>query len=569
MNKSRNTLKKIFAVGVGITALLSVFTGPCFAEGQSIAAADWFRLGERMYRQGILPSGEPMQAMVSGDVPVSGTAFTCISCHLRSGLGSVEGTVVTPPTTGKILYQPREYYMKGLEMVESVRKYSKALTIRPAYTDESLALAISGGVDSAGRKMAPAMPLYELSARDMAILISYLKNLSAEISPGVKEDEIRFATVIVDGVSQKDVDAMLAPLNYFVSRKNSTASMLKTKPNLARMAIRMMGPDLAAKRFTLDQWRLQGPPDTWRAQLAEYYRQAPVLALLSGITPGEWRPVHQFCEENQLPCLFPITEFPVRSTQDWYTQYFSQGIYQEGEAAARYLNQHGEAAAAARLVQVVRDSPRGTALAAGFRETWIGLGHAPPPTITLKDGEQWSADALRQTLERDKPATLLLWDDGEGALPVLAALAAEANRPRMVFVSSSYLGAAVSAIKEPAREYTYLAYPYRLPQEDARYDTMLKPMAGSLDLTGQARVILEQAYSAGDLMGRALSEMRGEYYRDFFLDTIGMMGDEDLPLYERLSFGPGQRYAAKGCFIVQLGPGADPVLIKKSEWFIN
>jgi len=568
MKNSFQSSRKSKVMGLVILALIMVASSVAAAEPPA-AAVDLLRQGERMYREGILPSGEPMQAMVSGDVPVSGAAFTCISCHLRSGLGSIEGTVVTPPTNGKTLYQPKEYYKKDFEMVESVRKYSKSLPMRPAYTDESLARAISVGIDPAGREMARVMPLYKLSGPDMAILINYLKNLSAEISPGVSETEIHFATVIGDGVSARDVAAMLAPLEYTVARKNSTAGLYKSNPRQSKMAIRMMGPDLAAKRFTLAQWRLHGPAASWPAQLADYYRREPVFALLGGIVAGEWQPIHQFCEQKQLPCLFPSTDFPVRSAKDWYTLYFSKGIYQEGEAAARYLNQQSGPGADNEIVQVVRDSTRGKALAAGFNETWVGLGHVAPLTISFSGSEPWNNAARRQILAQKKPTVLLLWDDDAGVLPVLEVMATEANRPLQVFTSASYLGEAQNAIPEAARYFTYLAYPYRLPQEDARYDTMLKPLATGVDLSGAARTIFEQAYSVGDVMSRTLVEMRGEYYRDFFLDAIGMMGDQDLPLYERLSFGPGQRYAAKGCYIVQLGEGKEPLLLKKSEWLSN
>jgi len=34
------------------------------------------RLGEKMYRDGILPSGKPLQAIVKGDVPVAGSQLT-------------------------------------------------------------------------------------------------------------------------------------------------------------------------------------------------------------------------------------------------------------------------------------------------------------------------------------------------------------------------------------------------------------------------------------------------------------------------------------------------------------
>ncbi len=50
---------------------------------------------------------------------------------------------------------------------------------------------------------------------DMAILIAYLKTLSAELSPGVGKDYkyIRFATVIAGDVPDEDRKEMLAILD--------------------------------------------------------------------------------------------------------------------------------------------------------------------------------------------------------------------------------------------------------------------------------------------------------------------------------------------------------------------
>jgi len=63
--------------------------------------------------------------------------------------------------------------------------------------------------------------------------------------------------------------------------------------------------------------------------------------------------------------------------------------------------------------------------------------------------------------------------------------------------------------------------------------------------------------------------MKDNFYRDYFIDVISMHKDLDVPLYERLSFGPGQNYASKGCYIVQLSKGAQPELVRKSDWVIH
>ena len=71
------------------------------------------------------------------------------------------------------------------------------------------------------------------------------------------------------------------------------------------------------------------------------------------------------------------------------------------------------------------------------------------------------------------------------------------------------------------------------------------------------------------LMTQVLMHLKSNFYRDNLLDVISMFPDQLYPDYERLSFGPGQVYASKGCYIVQLAQGANPQLVKKSDWVIH
>ncbi|BEH10621.1 MULTISPECIES: amino acid ABC transporter substrate-binding protein [Geobacter] len=554
------------AVAMLLMLLCSAATGRAAAPTAALSPEE-MRQGERMYREGVLPSGAPMKAFVSGDVPVDGTAFTCVSCHLHSGLGSFEGEVVTPPTNGRVLYQERKPFIPGSEFIPSVSNYAKNLPVRPAYTDETLASLIATGIDPTGRSVLYVMPRYELGDRDMAILIAYLKALSDKPSPGVGTSEIKFATVIVEGTNPLAVESMLTPIQFSVDRKNSLTLAAKKNSRVARMAYNMLG-DLHSMSFTLSRWTLKGPPETWRAQLDQYYRNEPVFALLGGISEGEWEPVHRFCEENRIPNLFPVVDYPVISDTDWYTLYFSRGVRQEGEAAARYLNGMAGLFGNRPVVQVIRDSRKGEALADGFRTIWQQRGHAAPLDIRLTKGERLTDKLIREILDTRRPAALLVWDD-DSALPALTGAAAgKEEQPTVLLASGTYLGKSLWSIPEPLRDRLYLTYPYRLPQEDVRFDIAVKKVLPGKDIQSFDQKIIRESFITGEVLGKALMEMRAEYYRDFLLDSIGMMTDMYYPLYERVSFGPGQRYASKGCYIVQLGKGESPKLERRSEWVI-
>ena len=537
------------------------------APAVPLPAEEVQRLGERMYREGLLPDGQPMKAFVSDDVPVDGTAFTCVSCHLRSGLGSVEGEVITPPTNGRVLYQERKPYIKGAEFVPLIHNYAVYLPERPAYTDATLATLISAGITPNGRSVLKAMPRYELDDEAMAVLIAYLKTLADRPSPGVGEKSMAFATVIVDGTDPVAVESMVLPLQFSVDRKNSLTKAAKAKDRVARMGYNMLG-DLYGYTFTLSRWVLKGSPDTWRAQLEEYYRKEPVFALLGGISPTTWEPVHRFCEENRIPNLFPVVDNPVISDKDWYTLYLSRGVRQEGEAAARYLHGMADLIRDRAIVQVVRDDDRGRALAEGFRSVWAQTGHSPATDIVMPADTPLTGAALARIVAEHKPAVLLLWN-GAGLLEAVAGIAGNADRPGIVFASGTGLGASLWSVPDALRSLLYFTYPYRLPQDDARYDVAARKVLAGKNPKNYDPLIIRKAYAVQEILGKTLMEMRGEYYRDFLLDTIGMMEDAYYPLYERFSFGPGQRYASKGCYIVQLGAGEKPLLEKRSEWTLQ
>jgi len=563
LNKSAEVKMKAILLAVAVSGLLLFLSAvPCNPEVPAkppLPASEMLRLGERMYREGILPSGEKMQAFVNDDVPVGG-AFTCVSCHLRGGLGSKEGGVYTPPTNGRNLYRPQRAFYQGVEV-------SGGPPRRPAYTDESLADSIRGGIESSGRIMHDAMPRYKLTDDEMAILIFYLKALSSDFSPGVSDRSIRFATVITDDVSAEEKEAMLSPLEDYILYRNKSAKAYGITTGRSRMGETMLGSrDTKYLDIALSRWVVKGPPGTWRAQLEDYYKREPVFALIGGITKGEWKPIHEFSEENRIPCLFPITDFPYISDTDWYTMYVSRGYQQEGEGAAKYINGSPDLLKDRPVVEIVRESREGRALSEGFHRAWKEAGREMPLRFSLKEGEELTAGFLIRLAEKEKPGVILIWD-GPSALPAVVKFRGKDDQIP-VFVASGYLGRDVWTLDETIRDMTYITYPYVLPQDEAKRRLEI-PFLNSRNLKGDAQRIFNRTYPVIPVLAQAFMDMRGNYYRDTFLDVVSMMADRWVPMYERLSFGPGQRYASKGCYIVQLSKGPVPQLIPKSEWVVH
>lgn len=553
----------LVAGAVAAAAVLGAWSSSGRAWGTPSAVSP-AELGEHVYRDGLLAGGKPVKATVRGDA-VDGRVLACVSCHQRSGLGTVEGRIAAPPINAAALFTPLKERYRGVEIANVPPK-------RPAYTDDSLAVTLRTGVDPSGRRLDEAMPRFDLPAEEMASLVAYLKTLSATPSLGVSGGTIRLATIVTDDVSPEDREAMLFVLRKYVALKNGQAQGYDADHDnrAARMLAAMANSrELGAKKLELDVWNLHGEPATWRGQLDAYYAKSPVFAILSGISNREWRPVHEFSEQNHLPSLFPITSLPVVSDKAWYTHYLAAGYVEEGEGAARFLAARSPAPQV--VIEVVRDSAEGRALADGFARAWNASQQtARLRIVEVRGAAPIAADELK-TLASSEPHTAVVVWDGAAALSVVRALGDDASHADAVVVSSSYLGADALHVDDHARARTYFTYPYRLPADETRYEVVAREWLadGEVDARSRKYRIASAAFAATALFSQALMELRGRYYPELLVELVGMANSPPLPSFEHASFGANQRYASKGIYVTQLTQGASPTMVAQSRWLTH
>jgi mono/diheme cytochrome c family protein len=540
------------ARGIAAALLLAAFfaavagaLSPALADTPDVSPEA--NLGMRMYREGILPSGEKMRGETSGRVLFSGAMAACANCHRRSGMGSAEGGTGVRPVTGAALYRPEEVWGVG-----PGRKAPRGSQNWPVYTDETLARAIRDGVDPTSRRFDPAMPRYDLADADLALLVAYLKALSATFAPGVTKEVIRFATVVDTRVALDRRNAVLDVLRAYIHGKNAGR---RREEERARTAPWTDARRFAASRaWELDIWELSGPEETWEAQLEEYNRRRPVFAMIGGISGGGWGPVQRFCERYGVPCLFPVVDAPVVSGPGYYTVYFSRGVALEADVLARHLSGEPDDIRRGPVVQVYRDDETGRAAAAAFREALSRSGVSGLRDVRLPADGDPPDRILEEAVGGDHPAAVVLWL----RVPDLRRFADRtggASWPGRTYLSSTLAGTAAPAALGAPKGTVYLAHPFALPKGKGERDRARLWLSARKVPPGEER-LQNNAFFAAAITVDAVDQLLDFFSRDYLLEKVEHMAENAVPpsSYPRLSLGPGQRFASKGSYILRYAP---------------
>lgn len=184
----------VYLVRSLVVALMLLPFASALAGGQILTTAQL--RGQMIYRSGT-SSIEDIKAKLQGDTIVSAQQFPCASCHGLEGEGRKEGGVIAPPLRWDHL---------------TVARFGDAfLRARPAYSDQSLARAITTGTASGDSPLNANMPRYQMTDEQVVDLLSYLKivGTSGDYDNGLDDSIITVGTVL-------PITGALAPLGINV-----------------------------------------------------------------------------------------------------------------------------------------------------------------------------------------------------------------------------------------------------------------------------------------------------------------------------------------------------------------
>jgi mono/diheme cytochrome c family protein len=516
---------------------------------------DLLQIGQRIYRDGILPSGAALHGERVSGIGVDGQAAACATCHRRSGFGTSEGVSVIPPITGEYLFRP------GGRLEDIDLRYMPGFQPgRKAYDEDGVKRAIREGIGRHGQALDYLMPRFGLDDQAMAALLAYLKQLSREPFPGTTPETLHFATIVTPDTDPARRRAMLEVMQRFIEDKNQ---YLKGGGRALKSD---RGVQYRVKRaWALHVWELSGAAQTWEAQLDRHLAAQPVFAAISGLGGKNWAPVHRFCERVALPCILPNVDLPAAwADHDFYTIYFSRGVLLEAGLIAQRLIDDAAASSQRRMVQIARQDDIGadaaTALKAMKATTDL---RSQLRLVVTERPESELAQALSDVRAGD---VLVLWLRAGD----LKALPETPPAGVTVFVSGILGGLEDTPLPSGWRKSAHLTYPFDLP--DQRRVRMNFPL-GWFRLRGIPVVderLQSDTYVAMGIVSEMVGEMLESFVPEYLVERTQDMISRRLVngYYPRLALAQDQRFGSKGGFLVHFRDLTGTPIEPEGGWIV-
>ncbi|HEY0007076.1 MAG TPA: ABC transporter substrate-binding protein [Pyrinomonadaceae bacterium] len=513
-------IKHAFALAALLFAA-TLFFAQTAATQTSAALSPQEKRGKQIYLKGQAGEGAEIVAIIGGsDLEVPATSFTCANCHGLRGEGTKEGGLQPPPIDWETLK----------------KSHTSALTRRERvpYTDETLARAISAGLDPAGQPLHPGMPRYRMARAQMADLIAYLKKLGQEsdVEPGLTDEIIRVGAALpLSGPLAQIGEDIKATLAASFAEVNSQGGIY-------------------GRRFELVLEDSRGEPAQTLEATRRLIEQDNVFALVGSFEPGDSTAVNELIKSREIPLVGPITLSPKLAVPPNPFIFYLLPTFAD---QARTLVDFAAARAKtkpARLAVISAESDFDRDALAGFK------AQAKMYAMEIVFEQSYQAGHLEaaQTvaaLARKKPDYLFLFGGAED----IKALAGEMEKAKLsVPLLSSVVMMGRSAFNLPASlaARTFLAFPSALPAQNdfAEFIALMQKSGVGLRSPAFQSVAFAATkifFEAGKLSSRQLN-------RTTLVNSLEQLQDFRTGVVPPVTFGPNRRVGSRGSHIVGVDP---------------
>ncbi len=515
---------------IGAVVLLwTMGLGTALAAGLSPAE----QRGKRIYLEGVSDSGETIMALVGREaVPLPASALPCAGCHGRDGRGRPEGGVIPSDITWAHLtkaYGHRHAFGRR----------------HAAFDVETVARAVTTGVDPSGNALDTAMPRFSLSQQDLSDLIAYLMRLQADRDPGLTEDTVTLGTIIpARGPAAPAGEARQAVVKAYLARLNA-------------------GGGLYGRRVRLAVLRTEGPGKQVIEEVERFLDRGEVFALTGVFMGGVEAELAAVVRERGIPLVGAVTAWPPGDASANPTIFhLLPGAVGQGLALARFLADRLRDGA--RRGAIV--SRAGETRAAGATRLAGELGRRGWSSVAIETYEPGGLGPLVQRLRaRGVNGVFFLGAPGDwvglldeardrGWSPYVVLPGALAGRTHLelprsfherVFMAFPTLPSDPNP--EAVREYQALARDHPLPKQD---------LLAQVSALAAAKVLVEGLKRAG----RALARER------LVAGLEGLHGFQ-TGLTPPVSYGPNRRIGTSGAYVVSYDT-EHKAFVPRGEWVV-
>lgn len=515
--------------------LLFLAGGTAHGEPSAARLSDIESRGKQVYTLTTSPSGGEITAFLRiSSVEAPGEAMPCVNCHGTDGLGRPEGDIVPGNITWKELTKP---YRVRLSVGRE----------RPPYSEETVARAITEGVDPAGNKLAPTMPVYTMPREDLDALIAYLRILGAELEIGVTDGAIRLATVLpMRGRFAETGKAMESMIKAYLADVNGKGGLYSRQVELDVLDYGESGASaLAAVKGILER-------------NATFALVAPFLA-------GADQEIADLANSAGIPIVGPQTQFPLSAAQlNRSVFYLFPGLREEAIAFLKFVGGPGKQNEG-RLAAVSPADVLPKTVLEGVLEAARKEGLQPVPAVSYRSGTpeasrlgpDLKAAGVRVVLFHGSPEDLTAFVDGVVAAdwhPEVLLWGAPVNMS--VFNAAARLDRGL-----------FLTYPV-LPSDQTPAGS--QEISRLMDVHGlpkgpfRAQLV---AFCASKILVEALKTVGRQLTREGLIIALERFYDFETGLTPKITYGPNRRIGALGAYVLKVD-AARKDLTPVSGWIV-